>query len=80
MDPTYKEIQSYLREDTAISSHFFGYYPHFLRAIFGAYSFLLFGFSVIYFLSRIVGYKLGFMQSPKYSRYGSGKSYRRGIR
>ena len=37
------------------SSHTFGYYPHFLRAIFGAYSFLLFGFSVIYFLSIIVG-------------------------
>ena len=43
------------------SSHTFGYYPHFFSTIFGAYSFSLFGFPVIYFLSRIVGYKLGFV-------------------
>ena len=40
---------------------------------------------MIYFLSRILGYKLGFVRSPKYRKYhprrcGSGKSYRRGIR
>ena len=61
-------------------SHTFGYYPHFLRAIFGAYSFSLFWFSVIYFLLRIVGYKLGFVRDLTYRKYrprrrGSGKSY-----
>ena len=67
------------------SSRTFGYYPHFLSAIFGAYSLSLFGFSVIYFLSRIVGYKLGFVRGPTYHKYcprrrGSGKSYIRSIR
>ena len=67
------------------SSHTFRYYPHFLRAIFSAYSFSLFGFSVIYFLSRIVGYKLGFVQGSTYCKYrprrrGSGKYYLRSIR
>ena len=57
------------RKILQFSSHTFGYYPHFLRAIFGAYSFSLFGFSVIYFLSRIVGYKLGFVRSPTYRKY-----------
>ena len=51
------------------SSHTFGYYPHFLSDIFGAYSFSLFGFSVIYFLSVIVGYKLGFVRGPTYCKY-----------
>ena len=40
---------------------------------------------MIYFLSRIIGYKFGFGRSPNYCKYhprrrGSGKSYRRGIR
>ena len=43
------------------------------------------GFSVIYFLSRIVGSKLGFVQGPTYRKYcprrrGSGKYSIRGIR
>ena len=67
------------------SSHTFGYYPHFLSAIFIAYSLSLLGFSVIYFLSRIVGYKLGFVRVPTYHKYcprrrGSVKSYIRSIR
>ena len=66
-------------------SHTFGYYPHFLSAIFGAYSLSLFGFSVIYFLLRILGYKLGFVQGPTYHKYfprrrGSGKSSIRSIK
>ena len=86
MGHTYTEIQLYCKEDTAIFiSHFRILSSFFLRAIFGAYSFSLFGFSVIYFLSRIVGYKLGFVQSSTYRKYlprrrGSGKSYLRGIR
>ena len=73
------------RKILEFGSHTFGYYPHFLRAIFGAYSFSLFGFSVIHFLLRIVGYKLRFVQSPTYRKYcprrpSSGKSYLRGIR
>ena len=66
-------------------SHTFGYYPLFLSAIFGAYSLSLFGFSVIYFLLRIVGYKLGFLRGPTNHKYGprrrgSVKSYIRSIR
>ena len=51
------------------SSHTFGYYPHFLSAVFGVYSLSLFGFSVIYTLSIIVGYKLGFVRGPTYCKY-----------
>ena len=73
------------RKILQFSSRTFGYYYHFLLAIFGTYSCLLFGFSVIHFLLRIVGYKLGFVRSPKYRKYhprccSSGKSYQRGIR
>ena len=85
MGHTYTEIQSYCKEDTAIFISHFWIPSSFFCAIFGAYSFLLFGFSVIYFLARIIGYILGFMKSPTYCKYcplrrGSGKSYLRGIR
>ena len=85
MGHTNTEIQLYLEKDTEIFTHTFGYYPHFLSVIFGAYSCSLFGFSVIYFLSRIVGYKLGFVRGPTYHKYfprrrGSGKYYLRSIR
>ena len=81
MGHTYTEIQLYREEDTAIFISHFWILSSFFSAIFGAYSFSLFGFSVIYFLSRIVGYKLGFMRGPMYRKYrprfGSGKSYLR---
>ena len=85
MGPAYKEIQSYCKEDTVIFiSHFrilSSFFARYLRCI------LIFTFWVLsdILLSRILGYKLGFVRSPKYRKYyprrrGSGKSHRRGIR
>ena len=46
------------------SSHTFGYYPHFLSAIFGVYSFSLFGFSVIYFYRELWGTNSVLCEAP----------------
>ena len=85
MGHTYTEIQLYREKDTAIFISYFRILSSFLSAVFGLYSLSLFGFSVIYFLSRIVGYKLGFVRGPTYHKYrprrhSSGKSYTRIIR
>ena len=85
MGHTNTEIQFYHEKDTAIFISHFRIISSFLSAIFGAYSLSLFGFSEIYFLLRIVGYKLGFVRGPTYQKYvpqrrGSGKSYIRSIR
>ena len=65
------------------SSRAFGRSPHFIKAIFGVYYFILFSFSVIYFIARIIDYKLGLFRIPKYPDYRprhryTGKKYRRG--
>ena len=80
-----KQFNHIARKTLQFSSHYFGYYPHFLRAIIGTYQFSLFWFSVIYFLSRIVGYKFGMVRTPLCPEYHprrlhSGRSYRRGTR
>ena len=68
------------------ASQMSGHYPHFLQAIYCSYICFLFGFSVNYYLSRIVRYKLGIMiQIHKFHksrprRHNSTRSYRRGIR
>ena len=85
MGHQYTEIQSYLIEDTEIFiSHFrilSSFFARYFRCI------LIFTIWVLsdIFLSRIVGYKIGFMRSPRYHKYRRqrrvyGKSYLRGIR
>ena len=85
MGHTNTEIQLYHEKDTEIFISHFRILSSFLSAVFGVYSFSLFGFSVIYFLSRIVEYKLGFVRGPTYLKYfpqrrGSGQSSIRSIR
>ena len=48
------------------SSRTFGRSPHFIKAIFSVYSFILFSCSVIYSIARILGYQLGLVRIPKY--------------
>ena len=68
------------------SSQMFGHYPHFLQTMYYSYICFLSGFSVTYYLSRIVRYKLGIMsQVHKFlkscpRRHNWTRSYRRGIR
>ena len=68
------------------ASQMSGHYPHFLQTMYCSYIFFLFGFSVTYFLSRIVRYKLGIMshvqkfRKSRPRRHNSTRSYRRGIR
>ena len=67
------------------SSQKFGSSPHFIKAIFIVYSFLLFSCSVIYFIAIIIGYKLGLAIITKYPDYRprrrySSKNYRIGFR
>ena len=86
MGHTNTEIQLYHKKDTAIFiSHFRILSSFFERHFWCILTFFLFGFSVIYFLSRIVGYKLGFVRGPTFHNYcprrrGSGKSSIRSIR
>ena len=69
MGYTNTEIQLYHEKDTAIFISHFRILSSFLSAIFGAYSLLLFGFSLLYILSINVGYKLGFVRGPTYHKY-----------
>ena len=67
------------------SSRTFGRLPHFIKAIFSVYSLILLSCSVIYFITRILGYKLELARIPKYPyhrprcRY-PGNNYLRGYR
>ena len=60
-----QRFNSIARNILQFSSHTFGYYPHFLRAIFGACSFSLFGFSVIYFYRELWGTKSVLCEAPR---------------
>ena len=68
-----------------LSSQIFGRSPHFIMAIFSVNYFIIFSCSMIYFISRILGYKLGLVRIPKYPdhcprRWYHGKNDRRGYR
>ena len=60
-----QRFNSIAKKILQFSSHTFGYYPHFLSAIFGAYSFSLFGFSVIYFYRELWGTNLVSCDAPR---------------
>ena len=47
----------------------FGRSPHFIKAGFCVYSFIIFSCFVVYFIPRIIGYKLGLVRIPKYYYY-----------
>ena len=51
-----------------VSSHIFGYYPHFWSAIFSAYSLSLFGFSVRYIFIKNRGVQTRFHARPHVSQ------------
>ena len=67
------------------SSQMFGSSAHSIKAIFSAYSLALFSCALIYFLARIIGYKIGVIKTLKHLSYRPrrrypGKFYRRGYR
>ena len=85
MGHTYKEIQLYRKEYTAIFISHFRIISSFFALFLVHTHFYYLSSQGYIFLLRIVGYKLGFVRSTKHIKYhsqrrGSGKSYQRGIR
>ena len=80
-----KEFNKTAKQIVQFSSWTFGRSPYFIKAIFSVYYLILFSYSVIYFITRILGYKLGLLSIPKYpdhypKRLYPGKIYQRGNR
>ena len=73
--PRTKALNKAAKNILQLSSRTFGRSPHFIRAIFGVYYFLLFSCSVIYFIAIIIGYKLGLVRTPKYTDYRPRRRY-----
>ena len=80
-----KAFNKTAKQIVQFSSQKFGLSPHFIKAIFSVYYFILFSCSVIYFIARIIGYKIGLVRITKNPdhrprRRYPGKNYRRGYR
>ena len=78
-----KAFNKTAKQIVQLFSRTFGCSPHFIKAFFSAYYFILFSCSVIYFIARILGYKLGLARIPKYPdhrprRWHPDKNYCRG--